>query len=88
MRKDKRFLLTQKIKVMKYYAFMPFWHWSEIMDERPEDSEYVLGNIVRTTNSLVALSLYAETPCPASQLIEADSEIELEVKIEEKNGEQ
>ncbi len=68
---------------MKYYAFMPFWHWSEIMDERPEDSEYVLGNIVRTTNSLVALSLYAETPCPASQLIEADSEIELEVKIEE-----
>ena len=53
------------------------------MDERPEDSEYVLGNIVRTTNSLVALSLYAETPCPASQLIEADSEIELEVKIEE-----
>ena len=68
---------------MKYYAFMPFWHWSEIMDERPEDSEYVLGNIVRTTDSLVALSLYSETPCPASQLIEADSEIELEAKIEE-----
>ena len=53
------------------------------MDERPEDSEYVLGNIVRTTDSLVALSLYSETPCPASQLIEADSEIELEAKIEE-----
>lgn len=68
---------------MKYYAFMPFWHWSEIMDERPENSDYVLGNIVLTTNSLIALALYSEIPCPASQLIEADSEEELLTKIEE-----
>ena len=68
---------------MKYYAFMPFWHWSEVIDERPEDSDYVLGNIVRTTNSLVALNLYSETPCPASQLIEANSAKELEAKIKE-----
>lgn len=59
---------------MKYYAFMPFWHWSEVMDERPKDSDFVLGNIVRTTDSLVALSLYSETRCPASQLVEAKIE--------------
>lgn len=29
---------------MKYYAFMPFWHWSEVMDERPTDGDYILGN--------------------------------------------
>lgn len=68
---------------MKYYAFMPFWHWSEIMDERPENSDYVLENIVITTDSLIALTLYSEIPCPASQLIEADSEEELLTKIEE-----
>lgn len=68
---------------MKYYAFMPFWHWSEVMDERPEEGDYVLGNIVRTTDSLTALTLYSEIPCPASQLIEANSEEELEAKIEE-----
>lgn len=53
------------------------------MDERPKDSDFVLGNIVRTTDSLVALSLYSETRCPASQLVEANSEEELEAKIEE-----
>lgn len=67
---------------MKHYAFMPFWHWSEIMDERPEEGDYVLGNIVRTTDSLTALTLYSEIPCPASQLIEANSEKELEAKIQ------
>lgn len=68
---------------MKYYTFMPFWHWSEVMDERPTDGDYILGNIVRTTDALLALTLYSETPCPASQLIEANSEEELEAKIEE-----
>lgn len=67
---------------MKYYAFMPFWHWAEIIDERPE-YDYVLGNIVRTQNATLALTLYAETRCPASQLVEANSEKELEKKINE-----
>ena len=61
---------------------MPFWHWSKIMDERPEEGDYVLGNIVRTTDLLTALTLYSEIPCPASQLIEANSEKELEAKIQ------
>nr|DAD59490.1 MAG TPA: hypothetical protein [Bacteriophage sp.] len=65
---------------MKYYAFMPFYHWSEIMDEK-QDDEFILGNVVITDNSTEALVLYAETPCPASQLIEADNLDTLHFKI-------
>lgn len=68
---------------MKYYAFMPFWHWSEISDERPETGDYILGNVIKTTDATQALCLYANTRCPASQLIEAESEEELELKIKE-----
>lgn len=67
---------------MKYYAFMPFWYWADIIDERPE-YDYVLGNIVKTQSTALALTLYAETRCPASQLVEANSERELEEKINE-----
>ena len=73
----------------KYYAFMPFFHWREIMDEKPEPDgikvfgDYVLANICKTTDYNLAMNLYAETPCPASQLVEADSWKELDEKIEE-----
>lgn len=73
----------------KYYAFMPFFHWREIMDEQPEPDgvkvfgDYVLANICKTTDYNLAINLYAETTCPASQLVEADSWEELDEKIEE-----
>lgn len=73
----------------KYYAFMPFFHWREIMDEKPEPDgvkvfgDYVLANICKTTDYNLAMSLYAETSCPASQLVEANSWGELDEKIEE-----
>lgn len=73
----------------KYYAFMPFFHWGEIMDEKPEPDgvkvfgDYVLANICKTTDYNLAMTLYAETPCPASQLVEANSWEELDEKIEE-----
>lgn len=73
--------MNNKSKTMKCYAFMPFWHWSEIADEKPEDSDYILGDIIVTTNHSIALTLYAEVPCPASQLIEADSVEDLEDKM-------
>jgi hypothetical protein len=72
----------------KYYAFMPFFHWGEIMDEKPEPDgvkvfgEYVLANICKTTDYNLAMDLYAETACPASQLVEANSWEELDEKIE------
>ena len=65
---------------MKYYAFIPFYHWSEVMDEK-QDNDFVLGNVVITKNSTEALTLYAETPCPASQLIEADNYDTLGFKV-------
>jgi hypothetical protein len=73
----------------KYYAFMPFFHWSDIMDEKPEPDgvkvfgDYVLANICKTTDYNLAMALYAETPCPASQLVEANSWEELDEKIKE-----
>lgn len=73
----------------KYYAFMPFFHWREIMDEKPEPDgvkvfgDYMLANVCKTTDYNLAMALYAETPCPASQLVEADSWEELDDKIEE-----
>ena len=73
----------------KYYAFMPFFHWREIMDEKPEPDnvkvfgDYVLASVCKTTDYKFAMDLYAETPCPASQLVEADSWEELDEKIEE-----
>lgn len=76
-------------KKQKYYAFMPFFHWREIMDEKPEPDgvkvfgDYVLASICKTTDYNLAMNLYAETPCPASQLVEANSWEELDNKIEE-----
>lgn len=68
----------------KLYAVMFFYHWSEVMDEKPKSGEeYILANMYQTNNATIALSLYAETPCPASQLIEANSKEELIKKINE-----
>lgn len=73
----------------KVYAFLLFFHWREIMDEKPVPDnvkvfgDYVLANICKTTDYNLAINLYAETPCPASQLVEADSWEELDNKIEE-----
>ena len=73
----------------KCYAFLPFFHWREIMDEKPAPDnvkvfgDYVLANICKTTDYNLAMALYAETPCPASQLVEANSWEELDDKIEE-----
>lgn len=69
---------------MKFYAVMFFYHWSKIMDEKLENSEeFILTKIIITNDTVQALDLYTNTPCPASQLIEANSKEELEVKIEE-----
>lgn len=66
-----------------HFAVLYFWYWSEISDKKPSDSDYILGNIIRTNNFLIALNFYAETPCPASQLVEAYDEKELERKIKQ-----
>lgn len=73
----------------KHYAVLLFFHWREIMDEKPTPDnvkvfgDYVLASVCKTTDYSLAMALYAETPCPASQLVEADSWEELDEKIEE-----
>lgn len=73
----------------KHYAVLLFFHWREIMDEKPTPDNvkvfgnYVLASVCKTTDYNLAMNLYAETPCPASQLVEADSWEELDNKIEE-----
>ena len=73
---------------MTYFAFMPFYHWRECSDKKPVDDknlhgDYILTHITKTTDANYAHMLYAEVPCPASQLVEANSVEELDEKIEE-----
>ena len=67
-----------------FYAVLFFYHWYEIMDEKPNtDEEWILHRTVITQDHLYALSLYAETPCPASVMLEAKTLEELNKEIEE-----
>lgn len=73
----------------KYYAVLLLFHWREIMDEKPTPDNvkvfgnYVLANVCKTNDYNLAMNLYAEISCPASQLVEANSWEELDEKIEE-----
>ena len=63
------------------YAVMFFYHWSEIMDKKPKDDEFILTNTIITENHTTALDTYANTCCPASVLLEAETRKELDDKI-------
>ena len=63
------------------YAVMFFYHWSEIMDKQPKGDEFILTNTIITEDHLSALNTYANTRCPASVLLEAESRKELDDKI-------
>ena len=63
------------------YAVMFFHHWSEIMDEQPKGDEFILTNTIITENCLSALNTYANTHCPASVLLEAETRKELDDKM-------
>ena len=63
------------------YAIMFFYHWSEIMDKKPKDDEFILTNTIITENHESALNAYANTRCPASVLLEATSRKELDDKM-------
>lgn len=67
----------------KIYGVMLFWHWSEIMEERPENSYngFILGSTFITKSASDALGMYSRISCPASQLIEASSREELSQKM-------
>lgn len=67
------------------YAVLLFFHWSEVMDEQPEGIIYVMSKPRIFTNQLAALDCYANTRCPASTMIEAETIDELNKKIDQTN---
>lgn len=67
---------------MKHYAVMCFSTEMELgLSNKPE--VWVNTKNFLYTNPLEALYAYSDIPCPASQLIDADSEEELKQKMEE-----
>lgn len=67
------------------YAVLLFFHWSEVMDEQPEGIIHVMSKPRIFTNQLTALNYYANTPCPASTMIEAETIDELNKLIDQTN---
>ena len=67
----------------KYFAVLLFYTAGEINDTELPPHVYLCTNIVKFNNGEKALNYYANTPCPASQLIDAESEEELNIKCKE-----
>lgn len=65
------------------HAVMFFYHWSEFYPIKPDGIEYVLTGTFVTHRIEDALYKYANTPCPASQLISAESNAELKQKMQQ-----
>lgn len=66
----------------KFYAVMLFYAPYELGIDTT-DVDFILHRIISTIDPTVAMNVYANTPCPASQLIEADSQEDLLAKVEE-----
>lgn len=67
----------------KYFAVLLFYTAGEIGNTELPPHVYMCTNIVKFDNGEKALNFYANTPCPASQLIDAESEEELNIKCKE-----
>lgn len=66
----------------RIYAFMKFENDRDLgISDNPY--KYNNTNNIILFNGLHALAIYANTPCPASQLIDADSLEELQIKMNE-----
>lgn len=66
---------------MKYYALMLFYTAYELNETALPPYAYLLKNILYYNNGSEALEAYANTMCPASQLVEGNTEEELNQKI-------
>lgn len=75
-------LIPEEYKAAKFFSVMMFYqNWELGIPEGDADpNEWNNTRCVDTDNGQLALDVYANTPCPASQLIEAQSLEELEEK--------
>lgn len=67
----------------KHFAVLLFYTAGEIGDTELPPHVYMCTNIVKFNDGEKALNYYASTPCPASQLIDAETEEELDIKCKE-----
>lgn len=74
-------IIPEEFKKAKYFALMLFYQGHEI--GLPNGNTWVNVNNILYEDHRAALDAYANTPCPASQLIEADTKEELQAKIKQ-----
>lgn len=65
----------------KYWALMLFYQGCEI--GLPNGNNWVNTNTITFQDHMDALNAYANTPCPASQLVEGRTKEELEENIKQ-----
>lgn len=68
---------------MKKFALLLFYTAGEIGDDTLPPNVYVLKNVLYFDNGIQALNAYANTRCPASQIVEGSTNEELEKNIRE-----
>jgi len=75
-------LIPEKYRAHRFYCVMMFYRNGDlgIPSEVADPNEWINTRNATFTDSQAALNCYANTPCPASQLIEADSKEELKAK--------
>lgn len=75
-------VIPEEYKAAKFFSVMMFYRNGElgIPREVADPNEWNNTRCVDTEDGQLALNVYANTPCPASQLIEAQSREELEAK--------
>lgn len=78
-------LIPEEYKSHKFYCVMMFYQNGDlgIPSDVADPNEWTNTRNATFTDSQAALDCYANTSCPASQLIEADTEEELKSKQKE-----
>ena len=74
-------LIPESFKDNHFFALMLFYRGYEI--GLPNGNAWVNTHNVIYEDHLAALDAYANTPCPASQLVEAHSKEELQQKMKQ-----
>ena len=76
-------IVPEEFKKAKFFAVMLFYPGYEIGLPFPENNTWINTRTFKYTNYQEALNAYANIPCPASQLIEANTEEELQAQMEQ-----
>lgn len=73
-------IIPEDFKRFKFFALMLFY---QVLNRVTGNMDWVNTNNILYDDYAAALDAYANTPCPASQLIEAETKEELEKKMEQ-----